>query len=255
MGQEIGEVNILQIEHKQTLSVTNGHRISESVEVVVKIHYEMASSGWVRENLPARTRGTDFMTLVFLALHARPLQGPDLDLLVSLKLATPEDEGRLYVRITDVGLSIEMGLKRQTVAESVTRLAECGLVEIHNLPEEFGDREGVRRFRDSKGQYAGSKLYLLSGELERMLTPDVLAREVGHDVPSADAAGEDQVPSADIVEDHDVLSADVVEGHHVPSADVVGGSTTSPKRTHHVPSADTNMLACVESRKVIPVAR
>ena len=222
--------------------MTNGHRISESVEVIVKIHYEMTSSGWVRENLPARTRGTDFMTLVFLALHARPLQGPDLDLLISLGLATPEDGGRLYVRITDVGLSIEMGLKRQTVAESVNRLAECGLVGIHNLPEEFSDREGVRRFRDSKGQYAGSKLYLLSGELERMLTPDVLAREVGYDVPSADAAeehhvrstdvvGDDHVPSADMVGEHDVRSADVVEGRHVPSTDVVEGSTTSPQRT------------------------
>lgn len=190
MGQEIDEVKILQIEYKQTLGF-DGQRVSESVEVVCKIYYEMLSTGWLRTHLPnSRSRGTDFMTLIALALHARPLRGEDLDLLVSLGAATPEDEGRLYVRVTDLGLSIEMGLKRDTVAASAARLAEYGLVDIYDLPPDF---------RDSKGQFAGTKAYLLSGELARVMRPEVLA------------AGNECAPSTDTAESANIRSMDVAE--------------------------------------------
>ena len=190
MGQEIDEMKILQIEYKQTLAF-DGQRMSESVEVVCKIYYEMLSTGWLRTHLPnSRSRGTDFMTLITLALHARPLRGEDLDLLVSLGAATPEDEGRLYVRVTDLGLSIEMGLKRDTVAASAARLAEYDLVDIYDLPPNF---------RDSKGQFAGTKAYLLSGELERIMRPEVLA-EGNNCAQSTDTAENNHVRSADMVE-------------------------------------------------------
>jgi hypothetical protein len=184
------DVNILQIEYKQTLGF-DGQRMSEDVEVVCKIYYEMLSTGWLRTHLPnSRSRGTDFMTLITLALHARPLRGADLDLLVSLGAATTEDEGRLYVRVTDLGLSIEMGLKRDTVAASAARLAEYGLVDIYDLPPDF---------RDSKGQFAGTKAYLLSGELERIMRPEVLT------------AGSECAPSTGTEESTRIRSADVVE--------------------------------------------
>ncbi len=157
------------------------------------------------------------MTLITLALHARPLRGKDLDLLVSLGAATPEDEGRLYVRVTDLGLSIEMGLKRDTVAASAARLAEYGLVDIYDLPPDF---------RDSKGQFAGTKAYLLSGELERIMRPEVLA-EGNNCAQSTGTAESTHIRSADVVEGNDdyrVQSAGTVkevEGDRAQSTDTV----------------------------------
>jgi hypothetical protein len=219
-------VNILQIEYKQTLAI-NGKRMSENVEVVCKIYYEMLSTGWLHTHLSnPRSRGTDFMTLIALALHARPLRGTDLNLLVSLGAAKPEDEGRLYARVTDLGLSIEMGLRRQTVAASVARLAEYGLVDIYDLPPDF---------RDGKGHFAGTKAYLLSGELERILSPEVLTREV------------DRVRLTDTVEPHRVRLTDTVDPS--PCAINRHGSplTVYDKQTHRVRLTDTNMPACMNN--------
>jgi len=214
MGQEIDEVKILQIEYKQTLGF-DGRRMSESVEVVCKIYYEMLSTGWLRTHLPnSRSRGTDFMTLITLALHARPLRAEDLDLLVSLGAATPEDEGRLYVRVTDLGLSIEMGLKRDTVAASAARLAEYGLVDIYDLPPNF---------RDSKGQFAGTKAYLLSGELERIMRPEVLAED--NNCAQSTGTAENNVRSADMVEgedDYRAQSTDTMEDDEGDRAQLTG---------------------------------
>ena len=128
-----------------------------------------ASPLWVRDHLPARTRGTDFLTLCFLLLHARPLWGPDLDLLCALGYASPDDKERLYVRVTDLGLSIEMGIRRQTIAASVRRLARRGLVDVHPAPPGFGGWKG-QAFWDSRGSYMGTKLTLLSRELEAIFT-------------------------------------------------------------------------------------
>ena len=113
----------------------------------------------------APARGPDFLTLCFLLLHARPLWGADLRLLCALGYAIPDDKERLYVRVTDRGLSIELGIRRQTIAASVRRLARRGLVDVHPLPPGFGGWKG-QPFWDSKGRYMGTKLYLMSRELE-----------------------------------------------------------------------------------------
>jgi len=163
-SDNVSSTKVFRVEHTQTLAV-NGQRVTEGVEVSVRVFYEMASSGWVRDMLPnSRSRGTDFMTLIFLALHARPLQGRDLELLVSLGAAAPDDEGKLYARVTDLGLSIETGINRATICASAERLRDYGLIKISDLPPGF---------RDSKGQFAGSKAYILSGELETMLGKEV----------------------------------------------------------------------------------
>ena len=137
--------------------------------VHLELPYELASSHWVARRLPRCTRGTDFLTLCFLCLHARPLWGHDLELLCAMGYATPDDKERFYARVTDLGLSIEMGIRRQTVAESIRRLARCGLLEIHSLPAGFGGWKGMP-FVDSRGSYMGTKLYLLSRELDPMFT-------------------------------------------------------------------------------------
>jgi hypothetical protein len=143
--------------------------------VHLELPYELASSHWAADHLPPGTRGTDFLTLCFLILHSRQVWGHDLDLLCGFGFATPDDAGRLYVRVTDLGLAIETGLRRQTVAQSIRRLASCGLLEIHQLPTGFGGWSGWP-FLDSRGSYMGTKLYLLSREVE-----DVFA--LSRDVP------------------------------------------------------------------------
>jgi len=137
----------------------------ERCGVRLELPYELASSHWVALLLPASTRGTDFLTLTFLLLHARRLGYDDLALLRELGFATADDYGRLYVRVSDLGLSIETGLRRQTVARSIARLARCGLVGVHRLPQGVGGYRGAP-FVDSRGTYSGKKLYLLARELE-----------------------------------------------------------------------------------------
>ena len=132
--------------------------------VHLELPYELASSHWAARRLPSGTRGTEFMTLCFLLLHARHLWGADLDLLCGLGFTTPDDAGRLYVRVSDLGLATETGLRRQTVAQSIQRLASRGLLDIHQLPAQFGGWNGLP-FSDSRGTYMGTKLYLLSREV------------------------------------------------------------------------------------------
>jgi hypothetical protein len=147
---------------------------ARSAGIHLELPYELASSHWAAERLPANTRGTDFMTLCYLLLHARALSGQDLNILSSFGLAEPEDEGRLYVRVTDLGLSIETGLRRQTVAQSIQRLAKRGLLDVRPLPPGFGGYHGLP-FSDSHGSTMGTKVYLLSREVGAVFD---LSREV-----------------------------------------------------------------------------
>jgi len=69
-------------------------------------------------------------------------------------VATEADEGRLYARVTDVGLADELGCGRDTVKNAAQRLAGKELIRICELPDDF---------RDSKGQFSGTKAFLISG--------------------------------------------------------------------------------------------
>ena len=153
------------IEHVQTISYGNEGKPQEGLSVSVRIFYEALASGWLRDNFSGRGGGTDFMVLLAIALHARPLRGDDLDLLVSLGVASPEDEGRLYARVTDVGLADELGFSdRETIAMAAQRLKRRGLIDIYPLPPDF---------RDSRGRFQGSKAYVISGDLNRFLSKEV----------------------------------------------------------------------------------
>ena len=161
---------VLQFEYQQALVHESSHPgWSESLEISVRILAAAIYSGWYSENFGSR--GNDFVVLLAIAIHARPLKGDDLKLLVDLGMAKPEDEGRLYARVTDMGLAAELGMSRDTVARAAERLHKRHAIDTLEVPE------GLVSFRDSHGQFNGSKVYLLSGDIQsRFLEKEVLNR-------------------------------------------------------------------------------
>src|SRR5512145_1465221 len=118
----MSQQRILQFEYQQSL-VQESDRPgwSEEISVSVRILSEALTSGWYRERFGSR--GNDFVILLAIAMHARPLKGDDLELLVRLGMATPQDEDRLYARVSDVALADELGMSRMTIARATERLA------------------------------------------------------------------------------------------------------------------------------------
>jgi len=160
---------VIHFDFQQSLSWDSGSpHWSESLQASVHLTDAALSSGWLREHFSGRRGGAnDFLVLMAIVMHARPLRGADLGYLVGLGMATPKDEGRLYARVTDLGLSDELGMHRTTIAASAERLHQSGFIDIAEVPEEV-------EYRDSKGRFAGSKVYLLSGELQkRFLSKDI----------------------------------------------------------------------------------
>jgi hypothetical protein len=150
---------VLQFEYQQSL-VQDSHRLgwSEDVTVSVRLLSEAITSGWYRVQFAGR--GNDFVILLAIALHARPLKGDDHKLLVKLHMATSEDEGRLYARVSDVALADELGMSRMTISRATRRLAEYKSIAIVHIPEE------LTAFRDSHGHFSGTKIYLIAGDIE-----------------------------------------------------------------------------------------
>ncbi len=171
---------VIRFSYTQSLS-SDGERWSETVEAQVVLSSAALSTGWLKENFTGRKGGAlDYIVLTAIIMHARPLKGDDLALFGRLGLATPEDEGRLYARVSDIGLADELGVHRKTIAASARRLAEAGFIAVLDLPDGF---------RDSRGRFAGSKAYLVSGEMERYL-PKVIENTRG----SLSATDEEEAP-------------------------------------------------------------
>ncbi len=150
---------VIQFEYLQSL-VQDSEQPgwSEDVSVSVRLLSEALTSGWYRVRFG--NRGNDFVILLAIVMHARPLRGVNLDLLVRLRMAKRSDEGRLYARVSDMALAGELGMNRMTIARSTERLAEQGSIAILEVPED------LTAFRDSYGQFNGSKVYLLAGDLQ-----------------------------------------------------------------------------------------
>ncbi len=163
-GKDGGE-RVLQVAYCQSLTFNNQRPgWSESLDISVRIRSQAITGGWCRQHFSAHPG--DLLVLLALAMHARPLYGADLCLLVRLGLAQPQDEGRLYARVSDVGLAGELGIGRKGAAAGIRRLERQGLVRVLHLPR-------GETFRDSHGEFAGCRLYLLAGEAESMLEKDI----------------------------------------------------------------------------------
>ena len=150
---------VLQFEYQQSL-VQDSDRLgwSENVTVSVRLLSEAITSGWYRTQFAAR--GNDFVILLAIAMHARPLRGDDLKMLVNLHMATSEDEGRLYARVSDVALADELGMSRMTIARAAGRLVEYKSIVIMEIPDK------LTIFRDSHGRFNGNKVYLIAGDIQ-----------------------------------------------------------------------------------------
>ena len=150
---------VLQFEYQQSLTFLSDRPTwSELLEVSVRILSTAFSSGWYKEHF--NSRGNDFVVLLSIAMHGRPLKGDDLKLLIDLGMAQPEDDGRLYARVTDLGLADELGMSAKTIQRCAERLQRQGAISILEIPDM------TTTFRDSHGRFSGSKVYLLSGDLQ-----------------------------------------------------------------------------------------
>jgi hypothetical protein len=153
------EQRVLQFEYQQSLvQETDRSGWSEIVTVSIRLLSEAITSGWYR--LQFANRGNDFVILLAIAMHARPLKGDDLIMLVNLHMATQEDEGRLYARVSDAALADELGMSRMTIARATRRLAEDKSIHMVEIPEK------LFAFRDSHGRFNGKKVYLIAGDIQ-----------------------------------------------------------------------------------------
>jgi hypothetical protein len=153
------EQRVLQFEYQQSLvQETDRSGWSEIVTVSIRLLSEAITSGWYR--LQFANRGNDFVILLAIAMHARPLKGDDLIMLVNLHMATQEDEGRLYARVSDAALADELGMSRMTIARATRRLAEDKSIHMVEIPEK------LFAFRDSRGRFNGKKVYLIAGDIQ-----------------------------------------------------------------------------------------
>jgi hypothetical protein len=153
------EQRVLQFEYQQSL-VQDSERAgwSETVSISVRLLSAAITSGWYRQRFAKR--GNDFIILLAIAMHARPLKGEDLHMLVNLRMATPQDEGRLYARVSDAALADELGMSRATIARATRRLAEERSIHAVEIPET------LIAFRDSHGRFNGNKVYLVAGDIQ-----------------------------------------------------------------------------------------
>ncbi len=150
---------VLQFEFQQ--SVVQESELSpwsESISVSVRLFSEAITSRWYRDQFSSR--GNDFVILLAIAMHARPLKGEDLALLLGLNMVTQEDEGRLYARVSDIALAEELGMSRATIARAIRNLAENQSISVLMIPKE------LTSFRDSHGRFNGTKAYLISGAIQ-----------------------------------------------------------------------------------------
>jgi hypothetical protein len=133
---------VLSIRHQQTLDLSDTGALREGRDVEVALRYAALNGGWLARFSGSREGRTALPVLLALALHARPLVGADFEHLRTLGLVTDADAGRLYCRVTDVGLAEELGLHRTTIPKVMAWLAEAGVLHVVPLPPEFSDSRG-----------------------------------------------------------------------------------------------------------------
>lgn len=153
---------VLQFEYQQCLLQDSSRPgWSEEVSVSVRLLSQAITTGWYRERFASH--GNDFIILLAIAMHARPLQGEDLKMLMNLEMATLADKGRLYARVSDMALADELGMSRMTISRATKRLAAEKSISIIGIPDQ------VTAFRDTHGHFNGTKVYLIAGEIHSQL--------------------------------------------------------------------------------------
>jgi len=157
--------NIFRIVYSQQIIADSNNTLVETPpEIYFQISRAAATSGWLRESFGGQRNG-DFAVLVAIGLHTRRLTGDDYQLFSGLGMVTPQDKDRLYARVTDKGLADILGRTKQTsIRGAINRLAILGLLRILPLPPNF---------RDSRGQFAGDRAYILLADQVLSQTSDM----------------------------------------------------------------------------------
>jgi hypothetical protein len=213
---------VFEIRYQQTITIDPEGTLREGREIEVAVDYGALTAGWLARFGSDRQGRTAFLILVALALHSRPLEGEDLEMLKELGLATEEDRGRLYSRITDLGLSEELGIHRTTIGRCIDWMREEKLVDVLALPEDY---------RDSGGQFAGNAAYLLKAGLltQNRTHPTTEERE-----DLLEPAGELPETSVDPVESDDEIRDPIEEPTESPvEDDTVSDYATRPGTVLH----------------------
>jgi hypothetical protein len=218
---------VMAIRHQQTLDLSDTGQLREGRDVEVTLRYAALSGGWLARFSGSREGRSALPVLLALALHARPLAGEDFEKLKRLGLATDKDAGRLYCRITDVGLADELDLHRTTIPKVMDWLVAQRLVRIVSLPPEFSD---------SRGQFNGVRAYLLVAD--GMMTSTRVA-EAG----SAPVSPEPSRSLEAVLLQPTLLSVEVTPD------DSPVGSTVSAQPTGGVSSTDTKKTTYQEREK------
>ena len=147
-------MTILKLVYEQTIIADASDQLVEMRPGThLELGYEAIQRNWFKRLAP---NWIDLAILLSVGLHARPLIGADLQLLMDFGLATINDAGRLYARVTDVGLADILTCHRDTVRHAAERLNARGLLRTVDLPPNF---------RDSRGTFAGNTAYLLTGQV------------------------------------------------------------------------------------------
>jgi len=227
---------VIQFEYLQSLlQDSDKPGWSETVSVSVRILSEALTSGWYRERFASR--GNDFVILLAIAMHARPLRDPDLAQLIKLGMATAEDQNRLYARVSDIALAAELGMNRVTIARATERLEKEQSISIVEIPEE------IMAFRDSHGRFNGSKVYLLAGDLQsRFFEKDIQPTNRATKSSTVEDLLQHRVTKSSMVEDaaqHRVIKSNTVDGESAPHR-ATKSSTVSPHRATLLNTSDSD---------------
>lgn len=159
--------DVLIIEYQQALRYNSDQqRWSEDLDISVRLGAEALTSGWLRDQFGGRGGPLEFITLMAITLHARPLIGAPLQDFIRLQIACAEDEGRMFSLISDAGLADELGLERHTVDAAAERLRDKGLIDIWPLPKQYRQQ----------GRFSASKVYVLSGQTQRTFVKEITRR-------------------------------------------------------------------------------
>jgi hypothetical protein len=168
----MSDQSIIRIEHRQDLTLSSdAPQWSESVQVVVSFFSDALTSGWLGQF--CGRHANDLIVLLAIGFHGAPLRGPLLERLIASGAARAEDEGRLCCLASDKALADELRTTRETIGDSTSRLEARQMVTIADL-RPLDPATGRRHpLQSESGAYLPSKVYLVSGNISKMIAKSI----------------------------------------------------------------------------------
>jgi len=227
---------VFSIRRTHSLDAQANGKLREGRDIEVALNYDALRTGWLARFASHRQGKGALAVLLAIALHCRSLAGADFEQLQELGLVADDDEGRLFCRVTDVGLADELGTSRKAVARAVDWLNEEQIIHVLEIPTSARDKEGF--YRDSKGRFKGDAIYLLAANgVLTTISTDGEGSVGHHNPPLTFTVGRNNPPPVSTVSHHDPPPTSTV-GHHDPRPDAsepLERAPTDPPVGHHDP--------------------